>query len=554
MRRPTARIAGVWPYTDRHILHYTAESLRNFVRRAARTFALASRTCLLVFMSALGIDLDRSKRIVALAAPIMVAMLTQTGINVVDTIFVGKLDPSYSIPGQAALGFSLPIFWSIAGFLAAIGVGTQAMTARRYGAGNRQKAGTVLANGVAVALASSLVFTAIGWYIIPFFFRFLTSNEAVLALGVPYAQVRVLGVLGMVATTAYKGFFDGLGHTRVHMYACIIMNACNIVLNYSLIFGIGPIPAFHVTGAAIASLIATFIGLAIMIVWSLREKYYSQFEYYRLSNFKPKVMWEMTKLSLPSGAAQIFVMAGVLMFLKIIALLDEEAVWTALSASELYGASPGGQFPTLHTAVTHVREFTGRAFTVDWANTLMWSRPPVYTTAAKLIIDLLSIGFVTCIAFGQATATLVSQSMGDRNFDLAEHYGWDSVKLGMYFFGFLGLLVILFPEVFLDLLSDDQIVIEAAVPGLRIMASLEMFIAMALILTQALFGAGNTKFVMFAELVLHGICLVPLAYLFAVVIDLGFLGVWLSATVYVVALGAIMAWKFWEGSWKAIEV
>jgi Na+-driven multidrug efflux pump len=484
----------------------------------------------------------------------MIAMLTQTFINVVDTIFVGKLDPSFSIPGQAALGFSLPIFWSIGGFLAAIGVGTQAMTARRYGADKLEEAGTVLANGLAVTVMSTIVFTAAGWYAIPYFFGFLTSNDAVLALGIPYAQVRVLGVLAMVGTTAYKGFFDGLGETRVHMYACIVMNAFNIVLNYTLIFGVGPFPKLNVTGAAVASVISTFIGLGFMIAWSLRKEFKNRFKFYRLANLRPRFMWDLTKLSLPSGAAQIFVMAGVLMFLKIIAMLDEQAIRGVLEGTSFYGGEVTRNAASLHTAITHTREFTGRILTVDWANTVMWSRPPVYTTAAKLIIDLLSIGFVTCIAFGQATATLVSQSMGNDQYDEAEQYGWDSVKLGMYFFGAIGLTVVLFPEFFLDLLSDDPIVIEAAVPGLRIMASLEMFVAMALILTQALFGAGDTKFVMWAELALHGFCLVPLAYLFSVVIDLGYVGVWLSATVYVVGLGAIMAWKFWDGGWKDIQV
>ncbi len=505
-------------------------------------------------MSALAIDLKRSKRIVWLAAPIMIAMLTQTGINVVDTIFVGKLDASYSIPGQAALGFSLPIFWSIGGFLSAIGVGVQAMSARRVGEGEHEHAGMVLANGVALSIGASIIFTVIGWYIIPYFFRFLTSNEAVLNLGIPYAQVRVLGVTAMVATTAYKGFFDGLGRTRVHMYACIVMNLCNIVLNYSLIFGIGPIPAYHVTGAAIASCISTFVGLGIMIAWTFREEFRTKFRFYRLKNFRPSVMWRMTKLSFPSGAAQIFVMGGVLMFLKIIALLDEHAVLGALGHADFYGAELSSGVPALHTAVTHVRNFAGRVFTVDWANTVMWSRPPIYATAAKLIIDLLSIGFVTCIAFGQATATLVSQSMGEKKYAEAEAYGWDSVKVGMYFFGLLGLLAILFPETFLDLLSDDQIVIQAAIPGLRIMAALQMFIAMALILTQALFGAGNTKFVMIAEFTLHSVCLVPLAYIFSVVLHLGFVGVWFSGSCYVIGLGSVMAWKFWEGSWKEIRV
>ena len=500
-------------------------------------------------------DLQRARKIIWLAGPIMIAMLTQTAINVADTIFVGKLDPSVSIPGQAALGFSLPILWSIGGFLAAIGVGTQAMTARRYGARDLEGAGTIMANTLVVALISSIVLSVVGWFLIPVFFGFLTNNEAVLALGIPYAQYRILGVLSMVATTGYKGFFDGLGQTRVHMWAAIVMNVINIVLNSVLIFGLGPFPALEVTGAAVASLISTYIGLAIMIGWSLRARYREKFRIYRLSNLNPRLMWELVKLSAPSGAAQVFVMSGVLLFLKIIAHLDEMAVEQAVARASLYGTQALGGIDALGEAA----RASGGAAPVaallqDWPLTFLGSRPPIFTTAAKLIIDLLSIGFVTAIAFGTATATLVSQSMGQRKFEQAADYGWDSVKIGMYFYGALGLLVILIPEVFLDLLSDDAIVIEAAIPGLRIMASLEAFIAMALILTQALFGAGNTKFVMYVEFVLHGLCLAPLAYLFAIVLDLGFLGVWLSASLYVIALATIMAWKFWEGSWKEIEV
>ena len=505
-------------------------------------------------MSAFGINIKRSRQIVALAAPIMIAMLTQTGVNVVDTIFVGTLDPSYSIPGQAALGFSLPIFWCIGGFLAAIGVGTQAMVARRAGEDRPEQVGAVLANGVLLAVISSLIFTVIGWYSIPTLFRFLTSNESVLALGIPYAQIRILGIVGMVVTTTYKGLFDGLGRTRVHMYACLAMNLVNIGLNFIFIYGAGPIPAMYVSGAAISSVIATGVGLVAMIAWTFHREFRGKFRAYRVSNFRPSVMWQMLKLSVPSGVAQIFVMLGVMMFLKIIALLDERAVMEALNHSAFYAGEAGKIAASVHTSITHTSDFAGRIFTVDWANSVLGSRPPIYSTAAKLIIDLLSIGFVTCIAFGQATATLVSKSMGKKDFAEAEAFGWDSVKLGMYFFGALGIIILIFPEYLLGLLSNDSIVIDAAVPGMRIMASLQMFIAMALILTQALFGAGNTKFVMLAELTLHAICLVPLAYLFSVVLDLGFLGVWLSATAYVVLLGVAMAWKFWEAKWKNIVV
>lgn len=498
------------------------------------------------------VDRTRAKRISVLAAPIVIAMFTQTFINIVDTIFVGKLDASYSIPGQSALGFSLPILWAIGGFLAAVGIGTQAMTARRFGARDDEGAGVVLANSAIVAVLTSLVFTVIGWAIIPTFFDFLTSNESVRALGVPYAQVRILGVLALVTTTGFKGFFDGIGRTRVHMYAALIMNGANIILNYLLIFGVGPIEPMYVTGAGVASLISTYIGLTVMVIWTMRHKYRSVFRYWRVQNVKPRVMWEIIKLSAPSGAAQVFVMSGVLIFLKIVGMLDDEAIHTTIQQIALY--QDAASELALQTQLTALDSWGGLAFTTDWSIAVASGRPPIFTTAAKLIIDLLSIGFVTCIAFGTATATLVSQSLGEKRPDLAEHYGWDSVRMGMYAFGLGSIAILFFPEAFLDLLSDDVSVIEAAVPGLQLVAGVGPLSAAALILTQALFGAGDTKFVMYTEMILHGFCLAPLAWFFALYLDLGFIGVWLAAAVYVVALAIVMAVKFAMGSWKEIQV
>ena len=504
-------------------------------------------------MMNLGVDLSRLRHILLLATPVVIAMLTQTSINVVDTIFVGKLAPEMSIPGQAALGFSLPLLWAFGGSLSALGIGAQVMTARRYGAGNVEESGQILTNGIVVATIASILVSILAWFIIPTLFSFLTQNDAVIELGVPYARVRILGVISMVLTTIYKGFFDGLGKTRIHMYAAIAMNAVNIALNYTFIFGLGSIPPMYVTGAAVASLLSTFIGLFILIGWTFRASI-KPFKVYRPRNLRPSMMWDLIKLSAPSGLAQVFIMAGVLMFLKIIASLDTRAASDLLT--NLYQLPPSGLAVSVgFEEALHQNASAGQTmFLQDWSATALSLRPPIYTTAAKLIIDLLSIGFVTCIAFGTATATLVSQAMGRKNFQEASDYGWDSVKIGMYFYGTLGLIIILAPEFFLDFLSDDPMVIEAAAPGLQIMASLEMFIAMALVLTQALFGAGATRFVMIVEVLLHGLCLAPMAYLFAFVLDLGFLGVWFSGTLYVMLLALAMAIKFWKGSWTEINV
>jgi len=503
---------------------------------------------------ALSIDRHRGRRIVTLATPIIIAMVTQNLINVVDTIYIGKLDPSYSIPGQAALGFALPFYWTIGGFLAAISVGTQATTARRFGADDAEGAGAVLANSLSVGTLGAATFTLLGWWVVPLVFPLFTANPSVVELGIPYTRVRILAIVPMVCTFALKGFFDGLGRTRVHMYASLVMNGINIVLNYVFIFGIGPVPAMRVTGAAVASAVSTAIGLFAMLAWTLRPKYSTTYRYFRLSNLDPRTMWELVKLSVPSGAAEILMMSGGLIFLKIVAILDQQAIMRSLDATSVYTGSFEAITADVQRHLTSARGWAGAALAGDWAPAILGSRPPIFTTAAKLIIDLLTLSFVTCIGFGQATATLVSQQMGEDNYEEAERYGWDSVKIGMYLFGAIGLAVVLFPEVFLEILSDDPLVIEAAAPALRIMASLEAFIAAALIMVQAHFGAGNTKFVMYVEGIIHFVCLMPLAYLFAITLDLGFLGIWFSATVYIVGLALILSWNFWKGRWKEIEV
>ena len=75
-----------------------------------------------------------------------------------------------------------------------------------------------------------------------------------------------------------------------------------------------------------------------------------------------------------------------------------------------------------------------------------------------------------------------------------------------------------------------------------------------MILTQALFGAGNPRFVMMVELLLHFGVLLPVAYVCGVLLHGGLLGVWSAAAVYAVLLTSIMAWKFRSGTWKTIVI
>jgi Na+-driven multidrug efflux pump len=243
-----------------------------------------------------------------------------------------------------------------------------------------------------------------------------------------------------------------------------------------------------------------------MIGWSLRRKYRAPHLYYRLSNLSRPLMRQIVSLSYPSGLATLFVMTGFGLFFKIVGTLDAHAGTT------------------------------------------------VYAAATQNIIQILSLTFITCIAYGTATATLVGQSMGAGEFDLAERYAWEAVKIGVYFFGIIGLYTIWRPEQILSLLTKDTTVIAAAARPLQVCGAVEPLMVAAMVFTQALFGAGNARFVMWVEMTLHFTCLVPLAYVMGVVAGWGIMGVWLAAVIYVILLATIMGWKFSEGGWKAIRI
>jgi multidrug resistance protein, MATE family len=163
--------------------------------------------------------------------------------------------------------------------------------------------------------------------------------------------------------------------------------------------------------------------------------------------------------------------------------------------------------------------------------------------ATTAIIGILKLTFTACLAFGTATATLVSQSLGGNKPDQASKYGWSSVRLGLVIFGLVGLAEgLFFTKPILAFVSHSPAVQEAALVPLRMMGLTTPVIAVGMILTQALFGAGNSRFVMIVELILHFTCLMPLAWLFGVTLGGGLPGIWASAIVYAVGLASPRRW------------
>jgi MATE family multidrug resistance protein len=460
---------------------------------------------------------NRYKTILRLAVPTVFAMLSQSIVNEIDVVFFSHLPCPDSSNGQAALLPSLILVWLFGGSLSAVSVGTQALVARRYAEGNRHAAGAVLANAAFFCVIGGLIFSALGLACLPWLVRSMIRVPEVQRVAIEYSRWRFLGVVSMAASMAIKAFFDGIGRTSVHLVAALVMNVFNVLFCWMFIFGHLGAPQMGAPGAGLSAFLATWIGLAIMIAYAalVRTDYHPM----RWDNLSRKVTGAILALSIPAAAATVIMMIGFGLFARTAGELDAGPVAAGT--------------------------VTGRCGVAEAVN----------SAANTDIVETLKLTFTACLAFGTATATLIGQSLGRRRPDEAQKWGWASVRLGAIIFGVVGLCEgVLFTDPLVAFITNSTAVRAAATFPMHIMGVVTPIIAVAMILSEGLFGAGSTKFVAVAQFLLVFVFLVPGAYLLGVRLHLSLDGIWISAFVYACLAAVVMSVKFAGGSWKQIKL
>ena len=265
-----------------------------------------------------------------------------------------------------------------------------------------------------------------------------------------------------------------------------------------------------------AAFVSTWVGLGIMIIFTARER--RRFHPVRWSNISRALTWDILKLSIPAAGATVAMMVGFGLFAKVAGRLDMS------TETEAVATICGG------------REAVNGAATTD-------------------IVEILKLTFTACIAFGTATATLVAQSLAAKRPEDATKFGWASVRLGLVLFGVVGLCEgVFFTEDIVHFVSHSDAVRQAAMFPMRMMGIVTPIIAVAMILSEALFGAGNTKFVAAAQFCLVFAVLVPLAWALGIAAKVGLNGMWTAAMTYAICAACVMTLKFRGGGWKAINL
>ena len=199
--------------------------------------------------------------LVSMALPNVISMLVNSLYNIVDSLFVARI----SEDAMTALSLVFPIQNFANAIAIGFGIGINAMIALHLGAGDRQKAETAATHGMALSLLHGILITTVSIAIMPGFLRRFTGDESLISSGITYSTIVFLFATVNMAALAFEKMFQAVGRMKVTMAALIFGCVCNIVLDPILIFGLGPVPAMGIAGAALATGIGQLLSLCVYL-------------------------------------------------------------------------------------------------------------------------------------------------------------------------------------------------------------------------------------------------------------------------------------------------
>ncbi len=444
-------------------------------------------------------DRPLTRAVLRISTPAVAGLSSQMIVSVSETAMVGRLENTKVV--LAALGLGLLATWAITSFFSSLATGTHVLVARRSGAGRNESAGEVMNSSLFAAVLLGITIGAAGALLARPMLGFFASDPFVAEAGAPYMRWRFLGLLFFLVVVAYRGFFNGIGHTKVFMISALIINLSNILFNYLLIFGALGFPRMGLEGAGCASAISNAVGCLFFVGATFLPSYRRTYGYYRRLGIHRSLVAQIVRISMPVSLQNILILVGFLVFVAITGMLG-----------------------TLQQA------------------------------ASQVVISALFMSFLPCFGFGIGAQTLVGQSLGNGDGHLAKRYGLEAARLATYFTMVLGAFFILVPDLVILLITTDPEVTAVARPILQLAGVAQIFYAGGIVLAHALQAAGATVYVMMIEVVTHWIVFLPVCYLLGVVLGGGLFGAWMALPLYIIAYTALMYGKYRKDSWLKLTV
>lgn len=431
-----------------------------------------------------------------LSIPMILEMLMESIFALVDIFYVSQV----SVNAVATIGLTESVITLVYAVAIGLSMAATAVVARRIGEKDVEGAAQATVQVIILGIVVSLLVSILGIYFAKDILALMGAETDLISEGYGYTQVLLGGNVTIMLLFLINAVFRGAGNASIAMWTLILSNGLNIILDPIFIFGLGPIPAYGVKGAAIA----TTIGRGTAVLFQIGILFYG---------------WGKIKIALRDIVLRIHVMVN------------------------LIKISLGGIGQFLIGTSSWV--FLMRIMSEFGSEVLAG-----YTIAIRVMM------FTLMPAWGMsnAAATLVGQNLGAKKPDRAEQSVWKTGKYNAIFMGFVSLVYLIFAKQIMMLFTEEPDVISNGALCLQIIAAGYIFYAYGMVVIQSFNGAGDTKTPTYINFFCFWVFQLPIAYLTAVTLDFGPLGVFISITLAEILIAIIGIVWFKKGKWKLVEV
>ena len=431
-----------------------------------------------------------------LAGPMFASTMLQNLQSLIDLFWVGKLG-SNSVAALAMSGTILMLLFPI---VMGAATGTVAMVSRFVGARQLDKASDTAGQSLLVALLIGIATGLLGWFFADDLCRLLGADESVTRLARDYLGISFLGCFTVFVLFIGNSALQGAGNTMLPMFAMLLANIINIVLDPILIYGLLGFPRLEVSGAAWATVISQTVAAMLVVAFLSRgiSGLHVRFTRWR---FQPALIWTLIRIGIPSSGQMLSRGLMSMILMRIVALCGTAAI-------------------------------------------------AGYGIGLRFHMIILMPAFV----LGNAAATMVGQNLGAEKPDRARAAAWLATGIDEVIMVASAALMLAFAPAFVRWFDPNPEVVQMGSDYLRTVSPFYVFTALAIVLGRALDGAGQTMATMiFTIITLWGLQ-VPLALFMSRATQPATQGIWWAIAIAVTAHGLMVTGWFLTGRWKTRTV
>ena len=437
------------------------------------------------------------REVLGIAFPVIVAMASHTLMTFVDT----RMLAGYGKNELAAVGAAGAVAFTIIAFMFGTAGCTSTFVSQSMGRGMPQECSRYTWQGmhfgiyaqaavIPVMLTSTWIFAAFG------------HEPQLQRLESIYFEIRLAHVAGTAAYAALSSFFQGIGRPIVPMYAALVANLFNVLVNYAFIFGKFGAPELGIGGAALGTLISSYLQSGLLLLAFLWKPTHEEFRTRSHPHLDLGRLRRLLRIGVPSG-------------LNFMLDVASWAVFTNIIIGRL-----------------------GRDI----------------LAANNVCHSIIGLSFMPAVGMNKGVTVLVGQYIGRKNIRAAKRRAYLGIGLAMCYMVFMGLVFVIFRKPIIRFFRTEETIVQAGATMLILAAIFQAFDALGIVSIGALRGAGDTHFPAVVGVASSWGILLPLGYVLTFPMGWGYVGAWTAAAVHIAIIGSVLFWRFSSEAWRKIDI